>query len=746
MSLGHVSFCRLQRKLGIPIKASEICKSCAVMKITKASFKHRLSTASKPFEELHLDLIGPISPISRKNHKYILTIAKIFGYYPPILHSDRSTEFVNVQMQNFCKLNIIRQQFSDEYSPQQNGLAERFNRTVIEWTVMLDSGLKPYLWSEALSSCTLALNQIPSHNSKKSPFELFKRCSVPLDFFKPIGNPVAVLSNQKKSKLEPRGDFGKLVGLNVELKSYWIKLDNGRFVSSKSVKFLDFNTNTSGLSDYGDLLVEDQKRESITLKPIQAEVNSSDSERTMKQEDLDESNEIFDNNSADDGDSSENEQDVADLLIPDSPVGQILQERTLQVKPVQYTHFSEDPSTFHQAISSNNSVVWIDQFEEPEKHLNSTWGFLQTFGEEFFETFVPTGKFPSLLALLVLAIDLKLPIKQFDTPKGSRRKAPYLKLLKSLYGLKQATKNWYETLTSWFQEIDYCPSVSDACLFIHKDKNSFIFFHVDNWIVVGQPEVFEKLFLDWFPNSMAHSPDTLLGMNLHIENDSIGLSQPGLIKKGLEFLGLEQCRPVQTPLTPAVQLHTATDEDHDAFKRLNINYQSFTGMLNYLACRTRPDLASAVSILSKFNQKPGLSHWKEFLHFWNGSLAFWKSCPIRWNSKKQRNITMSSTESEMNALSDGEQENEWLSFLIEELWRIKLAPTLFHIDNKGLLEKLKFFGSNSKKKHLDIKIKNLREKFNKVADSLTKAAPHSSIKKLQEKCLSVLSSSSKEGC
>lgn len=73
-SLGHVSFCRLQRKLGIPIKASEICKSCAVMKITKASFKHRLSTASKPFEELHLDLIGPISPISRKNHKYILTI------------------------------------------------------------------------------------------------------------------------------------------------------------------------------------------------------------------------------------------------------------------------------------------------------------------------------------------------------------------------------------------------------------------------------------------------------------------------------------------------------------------------------------------------------------------------------------------------------------------------------------------------------------------------------------------------
>ncbi|KNZ60241.1 hypothetical protein VP01_158g10 [Puccinia sorghi] len=290
-------------------------------------------------------------------------------------------------------------------------------------------------------------------------------------------------------------------------------------------------------------------------------------------------------------------------------------------------------------------------------------------------------------------------------------------------------------------------------------------------------------------------------MNLSLKECSIELSQPGLIKKGLEMLQLTDCRPVQTPLTPAIQLHTATDEDHAAFLQLNINYRSFTGMLNYLACRTRPDLAAAVSILSQFNQKPGLSHWREVLHCWkylkgtstlglllkpspdklidrinfftdatwaedqetrisrSGSLAFWKSCPLMWNSKKQRNITMSSTESEMNALSDGEQENQWLCFLIEELWKTKLEPTLFHIDNKGLLEKLKNFGSNSKTKHLDIKIKGLREKFkNKdiavklissnemLADSLTKAAPLSSIRKLQDSCLKVLQPPIEEGC
>ena len=113
----------------------------------------------------------------------------------------------------------------------------------------------------------------------------------------------------------------------------------------------------------------------------------------------------------------------------------------------------------------------------------------------------------------------------------------------------------------------------------------------------------------------------------------------------------------------------------------------------------------------------------------------------------------------MSALSDGEQENQWLSFLIEELWKLKLDPTLFHVDNRGLMEKLQNFGSNSKTKHLDIKIKNLRDKFKKkeidvklvpseemIADSLSKAARHPSVKKLQDHCLTVISPSKQEGC
>jgi hypothetical protein len=132
---------------------------------------------------------------------------------------------------------------------------------------------------------------------------------------------------------------------------------------------------------------------------------------------------------------------------------------------------------------------------------------------------------------------------------------------------------------------------------------------------------------------------------------------------------------------------------------------------------------------------------------------------VSWSSKKQKNITLSSTEAELNALSDGVQENRWISFLIEELWDDKLEPTLFHVDNQGLVEKLDHFGSNSKTKHLDIKMKWLRDLKAEneisvklipsevmIADTLTKASNLESLDRLREKCFYSLFPSNSGGC
>ncbi|KNZ53948.1 hypothetical protein VP01_3093g2 [Puccinia sorghi] len=339
-------------------------------------------------------------------------------------------------------------------------------------------------------------------------------------------------------------------------------------------------------------------------------------------------------------------------------------------------------------------------------------------------------------------------------PEGSKQKAPYLKLEKSSYGLKQAPKNWYNTFTSWFKEINYVPSAYNVCLFIQKDKDSFIFFHVNDMIVIGRTEKFQDLFLNHFPNSTAHNPDTLLGMKLITSSKAISLSQPTLIKKGLEILDLVDYKPFKMPTTPAIQLHTSSEEDHQGFLKLNVNYRTYTAILNYLACRSRPDLASAVCILSRFNQGPDITHWKAMLHFWkylkgtqdfglilkpdpallsdcilfytdamwaedqetrilqSGSIAFQilpKSVEQQETDKYHHVLHGIRTEH----IGGWGEENQWLTFLIKELWKLKLDPTLFHVDNCALMEKLNNFWANSKTKHLDIQIKNLRYKYKK---------------------------------
>jgi transposase InsO family protein len=168
--------------------------------------------------------------------------AKRFGYHPSTLHSDQGSEFLNSSLEEYCWEHLIKQCTSNAYTPQQNGLAERFNQTILESmrTILEDSGVNKRYWNEIAKVSSLTLNQIPAHRSKKSPFELFKDCTLPLKYFYPIGNHVSYLLPSKPfSKLKPKGELGVLIGYTDELRSYQILANSGKIVETKSVQFLD---------------------------------------------------------------------------------------------------------------------------------------------------------------------------------------------------------------------------------------------------------------------------------------------------------------------------------------------------------------------------------------------------------------------------------------------------------------------------------------------------------------------------
>ncbi|MBW0495211.1 hypothetical protein O181_034926 [Austropuccinia psidii MF-1] len=243
----------------------------------------------------------------------------------------------------------------------------------------------------------------------------------------------------------------------------------------------------------------------------------------------------------------------------------------------------------------------------------------------------------------------------------------------------------------------------------------------------------------------------LLGVKITHTDNGFTLSQEHYINTLAREYDLEKYSPANTPLKPNLQLNNATKEEEAEFAKLNINYRSAIGALNYISTNTRPDITFAVSHLSRFLEKPGITHWTACLqvlrylyhtrglslHYsregkkgieayadadWGNSVVDRRSTSgyivtvndhlVSWRTKKQPTVSHSTTEAEYKALSDMTKEVEWLMQLLKEidLNKENSTPQLFN-DNKGAID-LALSNANHngfKTKHMDIKYHYIRD-------------------------------------
>ncbi|GJV35632.1 putative ribonuclease H-like domain-containing protein, partial [Tanacetum coccineum] len=213
--LGHVNFKNLNRLVkgnlvrGLPTKLFQndhTCVACQKGKQHKASCKAKLvSSISHTLQLLHMDLFGPTSVRSINHKTYCLVITDDFSRFSwtfflrtkdetsailkdfirqienqlnqkvKTIRCDNGTKFKNRDMIEFCRLKGIKREYSNARTPQQNGVAERKNMTLIEAarTMLADSFLPNTFWAEAVSTACYVLNRVlvtKPHN--KTPYEL----------------------------------------------------------------------------------------------------------------------------------------------------------------------------------------------------------------------------------------------------------------------------------------------------------------------------------------------------------------------------------------------------------------------------------------------------------------------------------------------------------------------------------------------------------------------------------------------
>ncbi|GJS04017.1 putative ribonuclease H-like domain-containing protein [Tanacetum coccineum] len=206
------------------------CVACQKGKQHKASYKTKLvNSINKPLHMLHMDLFRPTNVKSLMKKSYCLVVTDDFSRFSwvfflatkdetskilktfitgienqldhkvKVIRCDNGTEFKNSVISQFCKMKGIKREFSIARTPQQNRVAERKNRTLIEVarTMLVDSKLPTTFWDEAVNTACYMLNKvliIKPHN--KTPYELIRGRPPLLDFMKPFGCPVTILNTR----------------------------------------------------------------------------------------------------------------------------------------------------------------------------------------------------------------------------------------------------------------------------------------------------------------------------------------------------------------------------------------------------------------------------------------------------------------------------------------------------------------------------------------------------------------------
>lgn len=427
-------------------------------------------------------------------------------------------------------------------------------------------------------------------------------------------------------------------------------------------------------------------------------------------------------------------------------------------------------------------------------------GFLQKAGLDYEETFSPVARWDTIRAVLSIAASRKLKMSQFDVKSaflyGELEEVIYMKqprgfedgtskvckLIKSIYGLKQAPRCWNSKFKEFLQNFGLNQSDADPCLFVEENRNVIVILYVDDGIVVAKDAIWLEHFLNALQSEfkvVIGSVEYYLGMQVErLHDGSIFIHQETYARKVLERFNMVNANPVSTPLESGLVYDQCEDEYEGCFP-----YREAVGSLMYLAIVSRPDLAFAMSLLSQVLDKPKAKHYsmlkrifkyiggtlkcgilfktdldketleafsdadyagdKETRRSTSGTLFKYSGGAITWSSKRQRCVSLSTTESEFIAASQAAAEVVWLLRLFKELNGSMNIP-IIKIDNQSAIRLIKNPEFHSRTKHIDVRLKFVREMFERqeilveyvssdkqLADIFTKSLMKTSFERLR---------------
>lgn len=379
-------------------------------------------------------------------------------------------------------------------------------------------------------------------------------------------------------------------------------------------------------------------------------------------------------------------------------------------------------------------------------------------------------------------------------PEGIRREDGMVcRLNKSLYGLKQASRMWNERFHAFVVELGFNRSENDLCLYIRGSgkRQVILVLYVDDILVISPSEEIvlevKQALSQEFEMTDAGPVKCFLGMKIVRETDKkiMRISQRSYLESLLVRFGMENCRPISTPMERNLQLGKG-----DETKRIDKPYRELVGCIMYVSMTSRPDLAAAANFFSQFQACFNDEHWtylRRVLRYIKGTLnvglvyqadndgilleaysdASWGNditdrrsvsgavfkvfgATVSWFARKQPTVSLSSTEAELIALCAAACHGQWLIRLLSDLGWKQDSPVPFYEDNQSTMKIVGNPKDTGRLKHIDVKYFYVRELIEagrikvyyvpsaeQQADMLTKGLPAPAFHKLRS-CIGIL--------
>ena len=695
---------------GLPAltEVEDVCAGCASGKHHREKFiKEQVWRASNPLELIHTDLCGPMQNDSVGGNRYFITFIddysrmcwvyflrnksgalnvfkkfKAFvelqsGHKLKKLRSDRGGEYTSKEFEEFCEKQGMERQLTVAYSPQQNGVAERRNRTICEMgrSMLIEKGMPVTFWAEAVNTAVYIQNRCYTTSvAEKTPFEAFTGRKPGVKHLKVFGCLCYThIPASLRQKWDSKAGKGVFVGYGSCEKGYRIyDLKTEKIVLSRSVIFSEDKAwnwkgklmNQIHLSfNHEGGIIEGENLEEHT-----SEIQPDNVEHCNQNPVVEESAKKID---------SVNSQQSSPSSTP-------VKLKTLEdiyarchmciIEPENYQEAAGDKAWQEamkeelEVIEKNNTwelverpsdkpVIGVKWVYKTKLHLDGSVqkhkarlvakGYAQKSGIDYNETFAPVARLDTIRTLIALAAQKGWKLFQLDVksaflngvleeevyveqPEGFEVKNAghkVYKLKKALYGLKQAPRAWYSEIDTYLSMCNFKRSGSEATLYTRSDMEGnliIVSIYVDDIVYTGSSErllnEFKREMMQRYEMSDLGLLHHFLGMGILQTNRGVFIHQGKYAKSLLSKFGLDDCKPVSIPLATGEKLKKK-DGSELADESL---YRRIVGSLLYLTA-TRPDLMYAASLLSRFMTGPTKIHMgaaKRVLRYVQGTLSY----------------------------------------------------------------------------------------------------------------------------